>query len=191
MDAQRELAVLRRRLAVAEASAASSRVEADSAWATLAADERQHVEELRQQRLRCYAAAERRGFAAAERQATQLRSELCLLSIEHPIALDTQAQLHQAELAALQQQHAAELAALQQQQHAAALQAAREEERARLRSRVEPALTSLQLRSQQHLERLAAVEQRLGLQEEELVDTRQVVFDLLGEPAATRRRLGM
>ena len=163
MDAQHQIAALRLRVSSAEAALDRARAEATTAWRALADEEDARVEERKVQRAATVVAME----AAEAVYRRQLHASR-MRELDTVIA-------HDVELRELRRGHAEELAA--------AVAAAKEAERERLRATVGPVLQGLQDREQQYLRRTAVVD-------EELRDTRDLLWETLEEPAATRRRLG-
>jgi hypothetical protein len=163
---------IRRHLAAAQEAASRARDEVGNAYSAL----------------RAVAEAE-----AAEQD--KLRSELQQQQQQHRQELQQQHEQHQQQQLAQQQQHEQhQQQQLAQQQHeqqlAAAVAAATAAEKARLWSRVAPAFTALQTSGRLQRGQLAAKEAEVAAKEAEVVATRELVFELLDKPAATRRRLG-
>jgi hypothetical protein len=175
MDAQQQVAALRNRLAAAEATADRFRVEAATAFRLLAEEEDARAADVK--RLREASAAElEAGEAVHRRRLHASHARELDGAIAHGVELRELRRGHEEALEAAAAAAAADMQQLRDR-HVVELQSAREEERARLRARIEPMLTSLQASGQQ--------------QEAELAETRLLVFEALGAPATTRRRLGL
>ena len=98
---------------------------------------------------------------------------------------------HRVALAAARTKAKADVAEELEMAVAAAKVEEREAERDRLRASVGPILAGLQRQQTQLLEEAVAAKQRQEALEEELVVTRQLVFDALENPAEVFARLGL
>jgi hypothetical protein len=185
MDAQQQIAELRRRLVDAEASAARKRVETDSAWRIVREEEVSHVEELRRQRAANTAALEAAEVVHVEELRRQRAAATAVLEAAEVVHRSRMHASHMRELdaAIAQGVELRELRRVHEAAMVAAVAAAREAERVRLQTRIGPVMLAMQQEQRQLLQESAVKRQRRLALESELTDTRQLVFDAVEDPS--------